>query len=52
MDKYTTERTIMKSRTNIYCALCIKARNMLNGRYCTSLHRYVEYAKQPPCKNK
>lgn len=40
------------TKANPYCAVCIKAHNALNGRYCTALRRYVEYAKQPPCNNK
>lgn len=31
------------------CADCQYALNALNGRYCTKLQRYVEYAATPQC---
>ena len=38
-----------KSNTNPYCAVCPKAHNALNGRYCNELHMYVEHAHRPQC---
>ena len=32
-----------------FCADCQYALNALNGRYCTKLQRYVEYATAPQC---
>lgn len=40
----------MKSNTNTTCAVCDRAHNGLNGRYCDVLKRYVEYEKSPICK--
>nr|DAI13826.1 MAG TPA: hypothetical protein [Caudoviricetes sp.] len=34
---------------NSFCADCRHALNALNGRYCTKLHRYVEYSTAPQC---
>lgn len=38
------------SRTNPTCAACPQARNAINGRYCPQVKAYVEYIKQPICK--
>ncbi len=40
----------MKTRTNIHCACCSLGINAINGRYCSSVKRYVEYAVIPPCR--
>jgi len=39
----------MNVRSNDICNACREGRNCVNGRYCMRLHRYVEYAKEPPC---
>lgn len=38
-----------KSRTNARCMECRWAYNAVNGRRCTRLKAYVEYAETPPC---
>lgn len=49
------ERAKQKSRIKelqtmrSFCADCQYALNALNGRYCTKLQRYVEYATAPQC---
>lgn len=49
------ERAKQKSRIKelqtmrFFCADCRHALNALNGRYCTKLQRYVEYATAPQC---
>ena len=38
--------------TNPTCATCLKGLNLINGRYCTELGAYVEYATlTPPCQD-
>lgn len=41
----------MKSHTNTYCATCLNAFNAINGRFCTVMRHYVEYAPAPMCES-
>ena len=36
-------------KVNPYCAQCHIARNSINGRYCPTLKRYVQYDPVPMC---
>ena len=31
------------------CKECPRARNCVNGRYCTVIKKYVEHVIEPPC---
>lgn len=42
----------MSTQTNNVCANCLKAYNGVNGRYCSELGCYVEWAKEPICSTK
>lgn len=42
----------MSTQTNKVCANCLKAYNGVNGRYCSELGCYVEWAKEPKCSEK
>lgn len=39
-----------KTRMTHICHDCKNAQNGLNGKFCTTLHQYVEYYKEAPCK--
>lgn len=39
----------MQHATNPICRACRNAYNSVNGRYCLTLARMVEYADVPPC---
>lgn len=41
----------MSNYTNEKCKACAEAYEGINGRFCTKLNHYVEYAQAAPCEN-